>query len=334
MGANIKMNIRRRFLASTVLASTALFSNGSRAQTGQSAWPSRPVRLVVPFPPGGASDLLANIAATEMSRNLGQAVKVDNVPGASGNTGADLVAKAAADGYTILLAPIGPFAVNQWLYRSLPYNPITDFDPIGMIATVPNLMVVPTSLPVSNVAEFIDYAKSKGEQVFFGSIGNGTSQHLAGCQFNIVAGTKMVHVPNRSPAALNNELVLGRIQVIFQSISGVVDLVKDGRMKALAVTGTERVEAFPNIPTLREAGVDVTTVGWFGLAAPTNTPKEITSKLEVALRDSLNRTDVASAIRQAGSIPKPGDRQMFVDFISAERARFRDIVRTSGATVE
>jgi len=300
----------------------------------QEAWPARPIRFVVPYPPGGASDFLARLAAEHMSRTLGQPVVVDNRSGAGGNLGTELVARSAADGYTVVLGAIGTLAVNRFLFRALPYDPDRDFAPISLIGIVPNLMVVPPPLPVTNVEEFVAYVRARPGQLAFGSIGNGTSQHLAGVQFDMVAGTRMIHAPYRDPAQVNTDLMEGRVQVLFQSISAVADLARSGRMRALAVTGDERVPAFADTPTLKERGFDITTTGWFGLAAPAATPGPVLDRLNAAVNAAMADPEVRRRVIESGSIPRAGTRGAFARFIADETSRLRDIVRASGATAD
>ena len=317
---------RRTLLALPALATPAL---------AQGEWPVRPLRFIVPYPPGGASDFVARIAAEQMSRRLGQPIVIENRGGAGGNLGTEQVARAAPDGYTMGLAAVGTMAVNRFLFRTLPFNPDGDFIPVSLLAVVPNLMVVPPTLPVNSVAEFTAWAKAQGGAVNFGSIGNGTSQHLAGVQFNMLTGTQMVHVPYRESAQANTDLMEGRVQVLFQSISGAVtDLAKTGRMKALAVTGAERVPAFADLPTLREAGVDVTTTGWFGLILPAGVPQRVVDKLEAAAEASMADPAVQARVAAGGSIARAQGSSAFTIFIAEETERMRAIVRASGATAD
>ncbi len=319
--------------ARRTLAALPLFSLPIPA-LAQESWPSRPIRFVVPYPPGGASDFLARLAAEHMTRTLGQPVVVDNRSGAGGNLGTELVARSAPDGYTLALGAIGTLAVNRFLFRALPYDPDRDFAPISLIGIVPNLMVVPPQLPVTNVEEFLAYVRARPGQINYGSIGNGTSQHLAGVQFDMVAGTRMVHVPYRDPAQFNTDLMEGRVQVLFQSISAVAELARSGRMRALAVTGGERVPAFPETPTLRERGLDITTTGWFGLVAPAGTPEPVLERLNAAVNAAMADSGVVRRVIESGSIPRAGSRAVFAAFIAEETARLREIVRASGAVAD
>ena len=319
--------IRRR----AVLAAPAFVAQPARAQD---PFPARPLRLIVPYPPGGASDFVGRVVGERMARDLGQPVVVENRPGAGGNLGTEIGLRAPPDGHTITLGAIGTLAVNRFLFRSLPYDPDRDAAPISLLALVPNLMVVPPSLPVASVAEFVAWAKPRGGAVNFVSIGNGTSQHLAGVQFNMLTGTEMQHVPYRDPAQVNTDLMEGRVQVLFQSISGVAELARAGRMKPLAVTGEDRVPAFAALPTLREAGVDVTTVGWFGLVAPTATPTPALARLEQAAMAAVRDPAVAARIVETGSIPRAEGAAAFARFIAAETARLQAIVKASGAVAD
>ena len=312
---------RRMVLASAVLSRPALAQD-------------RPLRLIVPYPPGGASDFVGRVVGERMGRGLGQAVVVENRPGAGGNLGTEIGLRAAPDGQTVTLGAIGTLAVNRFLFRTLPYDPDRDVAPISLLALVPNLMVVPPTLPVASVAEFVAWAKPRGGAVNFGSIGNGTSQHLAGVQFNMLTGTEMQHVPYRDPAQVNTDLMEGRVQVLFQSISGVAEMARAGRMKALAVTGEDRVPAFAALPTLREAGVDVTTVGWFGLVAPAATPAPVLARLEAAALEAVRDPSVAERIVGTGSIPRAEGADAFRRFIALETTRLQAIVRASGATAD
>lgn len=301
---------------------------------GQEAWPSRPIRFIVPYPPGGASDFVARIVGERMGRTLGQPMVIENRSGAGGNLGTETAVRAAPDGYTLVLGAIGTVAVNRFLFRRMPYDADRDLVPVSLLALVPNLMVVPPALPVRSVAEFAAYARGRGGAATFGSIGNGTSQHLAGVQFGMLTGAAMVHVPYRDPAQVNTDLMEGRVDVLFQSISGVADLARAGRMRALAVTGEERVPAFAELPTLREAGVDVTTVGWFGLMTPAGTPEPVLARLEAEAVAAVADPAVAARIVETGSIPRAEGRAAFARFIAAEVGRLGAIVRASGAVAD
>jgi tripartite-type tricarboxylate transporter receptor subunit TctC len=300
----------------------------------QDSWPSRPIRCIVPYPPGGASDFIARVTAERMGRILGQPVIIENRGGAGGNLGTELVARAPADGYTLGIGAIGTLGVNRFLFRRLPFDPDRDFALVSLLALVPNILVVPPSLPVTDIAGFLAHVRARPSELVFGSIGNGTSQHLAGVQFNLRAGVAMTHLPYRESAQLNTDLMEGRVQASFQSISGMADLIRSGRLRALAVTGEDRVPAFAELPTLKEAGIDVTTVGWFGLIAPAAVPEAVLARLEAVAVEATMAPDVAARIAGSGSIAKAEGRAAFARFVAAEAPRLREIVTASGATAD
>ncbi len=320
------LSLPRRIAVAALLAPCL-----ARAQEG---WPGRPVRLIVPGPAGGAADVLARLVAERLAPRLGQPMVVENRPGAGTNIGMTAVARATPDGYTLGVGSIASNAINRWLYKSLPFDPERDFAPIGLIALVPNLMVVGPALPVRDVAGFIAYAKAHPGALNYGSIGAGSSQHLAGVQFGLAAGIGMQHVPYSGTGPLNTDLMEGRVQVVFQSSSAVAELVRAGRMRALAVSGTERQPGFPEVPTLREQGVDIVSTGWFGLVTPAGVPEPILDRLNRELVGVLEEPELRARIIAGGSIPRPTSRQAFAQWMAAETARWREVVAATGATVE
>ncbi len=285
----------------------------------------RSLRVIVPFPPGGAADFLARAVAEPMGQALGQNVQIENRTGAGGNIGTAVAAQVEADGNTILLNGL-PIAVNRFLYPTLPYDAERDFVPLGLIAISPNIMVVPNDLPVNDVAGFVALARSR--PLNYASIGNGTSLHLAGAQFALAAGVDMTHVPYRETGAANTDVMTGRVEVMFQTIAAAAGLVRGGRLKALAVTSAERAPGFETVPTLREAGVDLVSVGWFGLFAPRATPADRVARLEAVLRASVSL--VAARITGSGSIPRPLPGPEFAAFIAEETRRLGELVRATG----
>jgi tripartite-type tricarboxylate transporter receptor subunit TctC len=318
---------RRALLA---LAGIAPLARPARAQ----AWPARPIRLICPASPGGAADLLSRLVAEPMARSLGVAMVIENRPGAATNLGMAALAAAPADGHTIGLASVASHAVNRWLYRTLPFDPARDFAPIGLLAVVPNLMVVPAALPVRSVTEFVAFVRANSGAVNYGSIGSGSSQHLAGAQFALAAGIGMTHVPYANAAQLNADLIAGRVQVMFASVSSVAELARVGQMRPLAATGTERLPPFPEVPTLREAGVDITSAGWFGLAAPAGVPEPVLERLNAELNAALRDPAVAARIVAVGSVPRPGTGAEFAAFMAEETERWRPVVQGTGATAD
>ncbi len=298
----------------------------------QADYPSRPVRFIVPGPAGGAGDVLGRLIMERLGQTFGQSFLIENRAGAGTNIGMTVVARAAPDGYVLGLASIAANAVNRWLYRNLPFNPETDFAPVAMIALVPNLMVIAPAIPARNVAEFIAYARSN--PVAFGSVGAGSSQHLAGAQFAQATGLDMTHVAYTSNGAMATDLMENRVQVVFQSISAVAELARAGRVRPLAVTGENRAPAFPDVPTLQQAGLDIISTGWFGVCAPGGTPDAITQRLNEAVNDIIRSPDIQARIIAGGAVPKITTRAEMAAFMAAESARWRPVVLATGLTVD
>jgi tripartite-type tricarboxylate transporter receptor subunit TctC len=311
--------MQRRLL----LSAPALLSLGAAAQ-------DRPTRIITPFPPGGAADFLARVVGERLSRGLQTLVTIENRSGAGGNIGTAAAIAAARgsenDGTTLLLSGV-PIAVNRFLYATLPFDAERDLVPLAMIAVVPNIMVVPNGLGVNTVAEFVALARTR--PMHYASIGNGTSLHLAGAQFAIATGLDMTHVPYRETSAANNDLIAGRVEVMFQTISAAAELVRGGRMKALAVTSASRAPGFDALPTLREAGVDVVSEGWFGLFAIAGTPTAALARLERETLAAASDPIVAARINATGSIPQPLDGAAFSAFIAEEVRRLGELIRAA-----
>jgi tripartite-type tricarboxylate transporter receptor subunit TctC len=303
-------------------AAFALLATPALAQTDP-----RPLRIICPFPPGGAADFLARVVGERLGRGLAQPVVIENRTGAGGNIGTVAAAQAERDGNTLLLNGV-PFAVNRFLFASLPFEPERDFAPVAMLAVVPNTMVVPPALPAANVAEFI--ALARRQPASYASIGNGTSLHLAGAQFAQATGLSMTHVPYRETSAANNDLMAGRVEVMFQTISAAAELVRGGRMRALAVTSAERAPGFEAVPTLRESGVDVVSVGWFGFWVPAGTPTERRARLEAESLAAVADPAVVARITGTGSIPRGLGSAAFGGFIAEEVTRLGALVRAAG----
>jgi tripartite-type tricarboxylate transporter receptor subunit TctC len=302
----------------------------------QEAWPARaPIRFIVPGPAGGAGDVTARLVMERVAARIGQQILIENRPGAGTNIGMTVVARAAPDGYVLGLASIASHAVNRTLYRNLPFDPVADFAPISLMAVVPNLMVIPPSLPVTNLREFVAYARSRPGQINFGSVGAGSSQHLAGAQFSQATGVEMTHIPYNAGGQMNTDLIENRIQVLFQSVSAVAELARAGRVRAIAATGTERIPAFPDVPTLREGGVDIVSTGWFGVVAPAQTPEPILERLHRETLAALAEPELQARLAGGGSLPRPStSRADFARFMADETARWAPVVRASGASVD
>ena len=298
-------------------------------------YPSKPIRIVAPFPPGGPADILSRIIGHKLSQSWGQQVIVDNRPGAGGNIGADLVAKAAPDGYTLLLGFVGTHAINASLYAKMPYDNVKDFEPVSQIAAVTIVLVVHPSVPASSIKELIALAKSKPGQLTFGSPGNGTPQHLAGQLFNTMAGVDMLHVPYKGAVPALTDLLGGQLSMIFSSMPPALPLVKTGKIRALGVTSATRSPAASDIPTISESGLPGYEVkNWYGILAPRGTPKEIVSKLNAEIVKILNMPDVKESLAVQGAEPVSGTPEQFAAYIKEETEKWAKIVKYSGARLD
>jgi len=321
---------RRRLLAAAGATATALVANGAvRAQAG---YPSRPVRLIVPFPAGGATDILGRLVAQKLTEALGQQFVVENKPGAGGNIGAALAAQSPADGYTLFMGSPGTHAVNAHLYDKPGYDGIKDFDPISLIVKAPNLMVVHPSFPASTLVEFIDYAR-KNPGLTYGHTSNGGTKHLAGELLRLKANIDIVPVAYKGSAPMMADLVAGHLKVAFDDLITSQQHVTNKSIRALAITGDTRWPSVPDVPRVSELGgvfADYDVTAWYGLLAPARTPTAIIDKVNGivarALQDKTLRDDLyAKGVEPIGSSP-----QQFRDFIAAEYVRWGDVVRRSG----
>jgi tripartite-type tricarboxylate transporter receptor subunit TctC len=305
------------------------------ADAQSAAYPNRPVKLVIPFPPGGPLDIIGRLIAQKASEDWGQSVVVDNRPGAGGNIGADLVAKAPADGYTILMGALSTHAVNPSLYAKMPYDATKDFAPISLVAITPNVLVVNASLPVSSAKEFIAYAKANSGKLSFGSGSNGSAGHLAGELFKVDTKTDIVHVPYKGGAPATQALLAGDTQFMFDNLANAMPHVKAGKLKALAVTTAERSKLAPDLPTMAEAGLpgfDIST--WFGLFAPAGTPKDVIAKWNAEVVKILNSPDMRERLTAQGAESAPTTPEQFAAFIQSEIPKYARIVKISGAKVD
>jgi tripartite-type tricarboxylate transporter receptor subunit TctC len=301
--------------------------DGAVAQT----YPSRPIRLVMPFGAGSASDSIARIVADRLAAGLGQRILVENKAGAGGNVGTAEVAKAEPDGYTLVFAAPGPFVINKTL-ETLPYEPETDFEPISLVGMLVNVLVVnPKKIPVANVQEFIAYVKQRPDQIGYSSVGKGSSQHLAAAYFDMVTGTRMRHVPYRSGTQIAVDLVSGDVPVSFQLIPNVAAHLTTGEVKPLAVTTKTRSRSLPNVPTMAEEGVqNYESYAWFGLAAPKGTPAPILDRLHAELVKTIADPSVQARLIEIGVEPTTNMRDEFKTFISSEIVKWRDIIQSAG----
>ena len=306
------------------------------AATAQAqAWPSKPIRYIVIFAPGGTTDILARLIAPKLSDALGQPVIVENRPGAGGNTGAEMIAKAAPDGYTIGSGTVSSHAINATLYSKLPYNPDKDFSPITMLATLPNMLVVHPSLGVNNVAELIALLKANPNKYSFGSAGNGTSQHMSGEMFKTMTGTSMQHIPYRGSGPMVPDLIAGQISMSFENITTAYPPAKQGLLKPLAVTTSKRSFVAPDVPTMAEAGLpgyDITS--WQALFAPAGTPKDIIARLHAETAKALKAPDVAKRLQDLGLDAGGMSPEDLGALIRKDIPRLGKVVRDSGAKID
>ena len=299
------------------------------------AFPSKPLRFVVPFPAGGPLDIAARVIAQEMTRNLKQPVIVDNRPGAGGNIGADFVAKAPPDGYTIVMGAVSTHAINVSLYRKLPYDPVNDFAPVTLITTIPNLLVIHPSLPATSVREFIALARSRPDQLHFASGSTGSAGHLAGELFNTMAGTRMTHVPYKGAAPAVTDLLGGHVELMFDNLASALPNVESKRLRALAVTTRQRAMHLPALPTLDESGLRGFDIGtWFGVLAPASTPREIIAVLHDEIVRALNTATAKERFSALGAVALGSTPEAFAAMIKTEIVKYEKIVRASGARAD
>jgi tripartite-type tricarboxylate transporter receptor subunit TctC len=298
-------------------------------------WPSKPIKWVVPFAPGGTTDILARTIGEKLSVTLGQPIIVENKPGAGGGVGAEQVAKSPPDGYTIMGGTISTHAINASLYKNLPYDPVRDFAPITLIVRVPNMLVVNPDVPAKDVRELIALLKANPGKYSFASSGNGTSQHLSGELFKVMTGVEMQHVPYRgSPPALA-DVVGGQVTMTFDNITTAWPLVKGGKLRALAVTTAKRSPIAPDVPTLAESGLPGYEIGsWQGVFAPAGVSTEIVKRLNAEIVRIINAPDVRQKLVDMGAEPAPNTPEEFAAMVKAEVAKWADVVRKSGATVD
>jgi tripartite-type tricarboxylate transporter receptor subunit TctC len=298
-------------------------------------YPSQPIKMVVPFTAGGTTDILARTVGQKLSESLRQPVIVENRPGAGGNIGADVVAKAKPDGYTILMGTIGTQAINASLYSKMPYDAARDFAPITLVAIVPNVLIVHPSVPAKNVAELIALAKAKPGTLNFASSSTGGSPHLSGEMFKQMTGVDIVHVPYKGSAPAITDLLGGQVNLMFDNLPSGLPHVKAGKLRALGVTSARRSPAVPDIPTIAESGVPGYEVdSWFGILAPAGTPPEIVNKLNAEIVRILKLPDVNERLAEQGAQPVGDTPQQFAEHIRRETAKWAKVVKASGAKAD
>ena len=337
-GAALRHLARSRLRDSRILAAcTALVVLAALApETAQAqAFPSKPVKLVIPFPPGGSLDNVGRLLAQKISESWGQTIVVENRPGAGGNVGADAVAKSPADGYTVVMGALSTHAVNPSLYPKMPYDAVKDFAPISNVAITPNVLVTNAALPVSSLRDLIAYAKANPGKVNFGSGSNGSAGHLAGELFKVETGTDVAHIPFKGGAPATQALVAGDTQFMFDNLANAMAQLKGGKIKAIAVTTAQRSKLAPDLPTMAEAGMpgfDIST--WFGLLAPAGTPPDVIAKWNTEVVKALNAPDVREKMLAQGAEPAPTTPAEFASFIAREREKYARIIKASGAKVD
>ncbi|MFI4927211.1 MAG: Bug family tripartite tricarboxylate transporter substrate binding protein [Burkholderiales bacterium] len=313
---------RRAF--SAVLGMTAI---GLAAAVHAQAWPAKPVTVVVPFAPGGGTDIGTRIVAQKLSQLWGQPVVVDNRGGAGGNLGLDIVARAKPDGYTFVTGNVGTQSINPTLYRKLSYNPDTAFAPIGLFAELPFVLAVTNSLPVKNVQELVALAKAQPDRLTYASSGSGGSPHLSAETFKLATGTKILHVPYKGGGAAMADLIAGNVHMLFASVLELSGHIKAGKLKALAITSKERVSALPEVPTLEESGIVGAESGsWLGMLAPAGTPQAVIDKVSADLQKVLAMPDVKEQLLAQGAVAKWQSPAQFAQLIAADRKRYARII--------
>jgi tripartite-type tricarboxylate transporter receptor subunit TctC len=330
----MSLPLRRRLLAATA---AALFPLPLLAQT---AWPSKPVRIVVPFAAGGTTDILARALAPELSKAFGQPFIIENKPGAGGNVGADNVAKSAPDGYSLLMGTVGTHAINPALYPKMPYDHVKDFAPVTLVAGVPNVLVMnpakADAYGIKSVPDLVRYAKANPGKLNMASSGNGTSIHLSGELFKTMTGTFMVHFPYRGSGPALLDLIGGNMDLMFDNLPSAMPQIKAGKLKALAVTSAERSAAVPELPTIAEAGPvkGFEASSWFGLLAPAGTPADIVSRLQQETAKALGAPALKERLLSQGAIPSGMSPADFTKLITAETKKWAEVVKASGAKVD
>lgn len=323
------MRVLHRFVSGVLLLGSLM----ALPVAAQSDYPNRPIRWIVPYPPGGTTDLLARLMSTWLTQRLGQQVVVDNKPGGGNNIGTDMAAKAAPDGYTVhLVNPAN--AINATLYPKLPFNFLDDFVPVGGLVRVPNVMTVTKNFPARNVAEFIDYGKKNPDKINMASSGSGTSVHLSGELFKFMAGVQMKHIPYKGAGPAITDLIPGQVDVLFDNMPSIIGHIRSGSVRALAVTSAQRSPALPDVPTVAETVPGYEASAWFGMAAPKGTPRPIIERLNREINAALADPGMRAKLADLGGVPIGGTPEQFWAIHKMETDKWEKIVKFSGAKVE
>jgi len=310
-------------------------ATGAALAQGTAGYPTKPIKIVVPFAAAGTTDLLARAVGNEMQKAMGQPVVVENRPGAGGNLGSDVVAKAAPDGYTLLVGAVSPQAINVTLYPKLPYDVMRDFVHITLIAAVPNVLEVNPSVPVKTVKELIALAKSKPGQLTYASSGNGTSIHLSAELFKTMAGVDMLHIPYKGSGPAVTDLIAGQVNLMFDNLPSSIAQIRAGKLRAIAVTTLKRSPALPDVPTIAESGLPgYDASSWFGMHAPAGTSKDIVQKLYQVVSKALHTPEMAERLALQGAEAVGNTPEEFTEFVRAEIAKWAKVVKASGARVD
>src|SRR5713101_1360687 len=298
-------------------------------------YPSKPIRLIVPFAAGGGNDNVARLVGKHISGSLGQPLVIDNRPGAGGVLGAEVAAKSAPDGYTLFLGGVGSHAINPNLHERLPYDPVKDFAPVALLASAPLILVVHPSVPAGSIREFIAFARSKPGELNYASNGNGSSSHLAAVMFEVMADAAMVHVPYKGLSPALTDLLSGRVQLMFSSVVAILPHIKAGKLRSLAVTGSKRLSSMPELPTVAESGlIGYEASSWYGVLAPAGTPKEIIARLNAETVKALEQPEVRNSLLAEGAEPIGGPPEKFAAHIKSENERLGKLIRDAKIRLE
>jgi tripartite-type tricarboxylate transporter receptor subunit TctC len=299
------------------------------------SYPTKPIKMIVPFPPAGSTDISARAVAGKLGERLGQPVVIENKPGAGGNIGTDVAAKSAPDGYTLVVGTVGTHAINQSLYSKMPYDNLRDFAPVVLLSTTPNVLVTQAGFPANSVSDVIARAKAKPGEMTFASSGSGTSIHLSGELFNSMAGTKMQHIPYKGSGPMLIDLMSGTVNIAFDNLSASMPHIKGGKLKALATTGAKRSPALPDLPTISEAGLTgYDSTSWNAIYVPAGTPKEIVDKLNRELNAILSSPETRKFFAEQGAESGGGTPEQLGALTRAETAKWAKVVKDSGAKAD
>jgi tripartite-type tricarboxylate transporter receptor subunit TctC len=333
--------MKRTLIISTLLAgmcaACAAFAqapSGAAAGSSGSGYPVKPIRMIVPFPAGGATDILARALSQKLGEKIGQTVVVDNRPGAGGTIGADAAAKAPADGYTLLLATSSTHSIGPAINPKIPYSAETDFTPIAYVASSPNIVLVPNSSPSKSMREFIDYARKNPGRLNYASSGNGTIVHLTTEYFKAQSDTFILHIPYRGTALAMPDLISGKVDVLFDSLVTGMPHVKDGKLRALAVTTSQRTSLAPGLPTVAESLPGFESITWFGMYGPKAMPSELTAKINQAVNAALADADVKERFARLGAEPTGGAPQTFAAMVKSDTAKWKRIIAERKLSVD